>query len=141
MKRNEYDEQAEKFCTQYGFEIKAAFKGDRCPPWDDEKHIHGDRYRVTIKRISPSNDMRTVGRSISFDFWNSLKDSRDGTRPSAYNILACISSDVNMPTDPDELISELGPMKVKQALAVVKFTKRLQQFFTEAEIEALSEIQ
>ena len=163
MKRNEYDEQAEKFCKDFGFEVKAAFKGDRCPPWDDDKHCHGDRYRVTIKRsqvkvikfsdtetcpnghkncLSPGCYLNKKGcpTSISFDFWNSLNDSQKGERPSAYDILACISSDVSMPTDPDELISEIGPMKVKQALASCEFTKRLQAFFTEAEISALSEI-
>ena len=63
---SDYEAQAQAFMDWFGLTMRAVYKGDKCPPWDDDKHIHGDRYRITIKRKG--------GRSISFDFWNSLQD-------------------------------------------------------------------
>lgn len=129
---SEYEARAEAFLERNGLSIKAAFKGDRCPPWEDGKCIHGDRYRVTIRR--------KAGGSLSFDFWDSIANMQANKRPSTYSILDCISSDAFLPKDPDELIGEIGPMRISQALASVKFTKRLRAFFTERELEGLSEI-
>ena len=133
MKHTDYEAQAQRFLTEFDLTLKVAFKGDRCPPWDDNKHIHGDRYRVTIKR--------KIGKSISFDFWNSLADMQSGKRPTPYGILACISSETTAPTDPDEVVAELGEMKPSQAIRVAKFAKKLQSFFTITELGELSEIQ
>lgn len=146
---SEYEAQAQKFLDKYGLTVHAAFKGDKCPAWDEGRCIHGDRYRVTIRRRytaetcpgRPCGDCCDHrGRSITFDFWNSHRDMQEGKRPTAYDVLACISSDATLPTDPDELMEELGLMKVSQALASVRFTKRLQAFFSDEEIEALGEI-
>lgn len=133
MEHIEYEAQAERFLKEFDLIFKVAFKGDRCPPWGDSGHTHGDRYRVTVKRAN--------GKSISFDFWNSLKDVQENKRPTAYDVLACISSDATMPTNPDEVASELGEMKPSQAIAIAKFAKRLQAFFTITELGKLSEIQ
>lgn len=133
MEYKDYEAQAQRFLDKFNLTLKAAFKGDKCPPWDDSKHIHGDRYRVTIKRQNR--------QSISFDFWNSLSDKQDGKRPTAYDVLSCIGSDAQMPTDPDEVVEEMGEMKPSQAIAVAKFAKKLQAFFTEDELEKLAEIQ
>ena len=46
----DYDAQAQGFLNANGFTVKASFKGNRCPPWEDGRCIHGDRYLVTIKR-------------------------------------------------------------------------------------------
>jgi hypothetical protein len=129
----EYEKQAQEFLTKYNLTLKAAFKGDKRPPWDDNKHIHGDRYRVTIKRQDR--------KSISFDFWNSFNDSQNSKRPTSYDVLACISSDAYMPTTPDEVVEELGDMKPSQAIATAKLAKKLQSFFTESELTDLAEIQ
>ena len=134
---SEYEAQAQKFLDTYGFEIKTAFKGDRCPPWE-EKCIHGDRYRVTIRRkvkilLRPA--------SLSFDFWNSQRDMQEGKRPSPYAVLSCISSEASSPTDADEVVEEYGPMPPSKAKAIAASAKRFQSFFTEDELSALSEIQ
>lgn len=130
----DYEKQAQDFLDKHYLSIRAAFKGDKCPPWDDDKHIHGDRYRVTIRRYGPQR------ASISFDFWNSYNDARNGKRPSAYDVLAMISSEAYAPIDPDEVAAEYDEMKPSQAIAVARFDKRLQAFFTEAELEDLAEI-
>ena len=135
MKRNEYEEQAEQFLAEHGLVIRTAFKGDKCPAWEEGNlHIHGDRYRVTIKRI-------TSGPSISFDFWNSQRDKEEDAGLTGYSVLAAINSDAYSPTDPDEVAAEYGDMKPSQAIAIARFAKRLQTFFTEDELEALAEIQ
>jgi hypothetical protein len=122
MEHNEYEAQAERFLKRFNLTIKAAFKGDRSPPWED-------RYRVTIKRGNK--------KSISFDFWK----GHDGKALTAYDILASISREATSPTDPDEVAAEFGDMKPSQAIRIAKFAKRLQSFFTEQELEALTEIQ
>lgn len=139
-REHEYETLAQRFLDNNHLILRATFKGDKCPSWcDGTKHIHGDRYRVTIKRDGTGAIPLT--NSISFDFWNSLNDAQEGKKPTAYTVLACISSDVSMPTDPDEVVQELGEMKPSQAIATAKFAKRLQGFFRDKEIEELSEIQ
>jgi hypothetical protein len=127
-----YEAQAEEFLKRHSLTLRVAFKGCQCPPWDDDGHIHGDCYRVTIKRPS--------GRSLSFDFWNSLYDAQQGKEPGPYDILACLSSDIDVPTDIDEIAAELGPMKPSRAIAIARFSQRLRNFFTEDEQEELTEI-
>lgn len=138
--RNAYTEQARAFLDRFGLEIKAAYKGEKSPKWGGD--IHGDHYRVTIRRIRGSDGSRVVPRpySLSFDFWGSVTMMQEGRRPSAYSILSCVSSDAHIPTNPDEVVSELGEMQPSQAIATAKFASRLQAFFTKEEMEALAEI-
>ncbi len=148
MGRSEYEEQAEQFLTKYGLVIRIAFKGDKCPAWEEgDLHIHGDRYRVTIKRdtqyeVGQEGRMIHIqGKSISFDFWNSKADSEEKKRPTAYDILSTVGSDAFSPTNPDKVAAEFGDMKPSQAIAIARFAKRLQAFFTKDELETVSEIQ
>jgi len=138
MERTDYEKQAQEFLDRFGLTVKAAFKGDRCPPWEGKGGcIHGDRYRVTI-RTNSASEWRT--KSISFDFWNSYSDMREGKHPTAYAILASISGEAFSPTNPDDVAEEFGPIPPSQAIAVARFACRLQDFFTEEELEALGEI-
>lgn len=151
---SEYEAQATKFLTDHGLEIKTAFKGDRCPLWDDDKHIHGDRYRVTIKRGKCLHDSKSMlpvectcdrPRSVTFDFWNSHADRQAGKSPTAYDVLACVSSDLYYPETFEEFCSEYGyeqdSRKAEQTFkAADKFGRKLRAFFTEKEAEDLSEI-
>lgn len=166
----DYEANAQRIAASLGLTVKIAYKGDRCPPWGDGSargkigvthcggcgSVHGDRYRVTLRlkwtdRHSPTcndiNDRRARvscvcrDRSLSFDFWGSYRDKQDGKRPGYYDILACVSLEAVRPTDPDEVVEEYGTMKPSQAVAVATHAKRLQGFFTGAELTALSEIQ
>lgn len=94
---------------------------------------------MTIKRQGDSR------RSISFDFWNSLHDVQQGKSPTAYDVLACVSGDVYSPETFEDFCSEYGydadSRKAEQTFkAVDKFARKLRAFFSESEIEALSEI-
>lgn len=151
MERTEYDAQAETFLTKHGLTFRAAFKGDRCPPWDDDKHVHGDRYRVTIARGKGAPDRvyhngEPGPRSVSFDFWNSLNDMQKGNRPTAYDVLSCISGDVNCPDTFEGFCSEYGyDSDSRKGYELYQRVKRqsekLGAFFAADEITDLQEIQ
>ena len=139
MERTDYEAQAQEFLDRFGFTIRAAFKGDRCPPWEQSGCVHGDRYRITIRRTElAAQNMEP--KSISFDFWNSQSDMLAGKRPTAYDVLACISSEGSGPTDPDEVAEEFADLKPSQAIAIARFARRLQDFLTPDEADALAEI-
>ena len=131
-----YDKQAGEFLGRFGLKLGIREGTSKCPPWDDHKQgcRHGDQYRITLHR--------TGGKMLAFDWWGSIAMMQEGREPTPYDILACISSDANSPTDPDEVSEEFGgDVKPSQAIAIARFAARLQRFFTEEELEALSEIQ
>ena len=101
---SEYETKAQAFLDKFGLKFRATMKGDCCPPYcgeDGRGCVHGDRYRVTIWRGKG-------GRRLSFDFWNSLNDCQQGKEPTAYNVLACISSNVNCPDTFGNFCREYG---------------------------------
>lgn len=146
--RNEYDAQAQAFLDRFGLKLSATFKGDRCPAWchngrvegssrRDSAHMHGARYRVRI---------RQGGSSITFDFWNSYADKLDGKRPTAYDVLACISGDAYCPDAFKDFCGEYGydtdSRKAEELFRRChKFAAELNAFFTAEELEALAEVQ
>ena len=132
---DKYDEQAQAFLEKFAFTVKIAEGDARCPPWDAHKRgcMHGDQYRVTV-RGKPR-------RSLPFDWWGSLNMAQNSIQPRAYNILATLSSEGSMPTDADEVAEEFGSIPPSQAIAIAKFARRVQRFFSEAELDALSAIQ
>lgn len=138
---NEYLDKAKGFLKRFDLSCTARRADDRCPAWCDGKHIHGNHYRVTISRGGGWPASGCGSGSISFDFWNSHHDMTNGKLPDAYGLLSCVSSESSMPTDPDEVVAEMGDMKPSQAIRVADFAKRLQAFFSEDELEALREIQ
>lgn len=128
--------------------------------------VHGHCYRVTISR---KNDKR---RRIDFDYWASFASSFvEGSKlwdnaplrrqvgvfigqiengkvypikhtPSVYDILSMVSSDLNMPTEADDVAREFGDgMLPSQCEAIAKFARQLQAFFTEDERNKLAEVQ
>lgn len=188
MKPSQYEQQALDVAQKIGIEIKAAFQGEQCPEWAVQRQlaggerrdrracsecgtVHGDKYRVTIKRSGRNG----AGASISFDYWASWADCnveitgpmvgsalafkkagldtysshkyhvgdivRKQHKPSVYSILTCVSSDLNNPTDADAVHAEFGEMKPSQAEAIAAHARKLQAFFTEEERELLSEVQ
>lgn len=138
----DYDKQAQDFFDGCGVRFTATLKAGPCPPFCDGKHIHGDRYQITLTRH--------VGyrrRSIRFDFWNSLKDQQEfETTVDPYDVLACISGDVSYPDTFEEWCEGLGyDTDSRKAHNLFKrcrkFAARLRNFFTEDEVEKLAEIQ
>ena len=143
-KLSEYEEQAHQFLVHYNLTLSIRRGPDKCPPWDDSSHTHGDHYLITI-RSAPARRGRNPESpglmSVSFPFWNSLNDRANGKSPTDYDILSCVSSDAQSPTDPDEVAEEYGEIKPSIAIAVAERAKELQEFFTELELDALAEIQ
>jgi len=150
----EYDQQAEDFLAQNAIGFRAKHRGDKCPKWGGyepkPRHggecrqcgtIHGDRYRVTLWRIGWGGP----GGTVSFDFWDSHKNASDGKALTAYEVLACISSDVHCPETFDDFCAEYGYEEdSRKAHKIFKrsslFAGRLRAFFDDAEIESLQEI-
>lgn len=84
---NEYEVQGRDVARKLGLEIRAAYQGNQCPGWGGSKPttipryttamdcpecggIHGDKYRVTIKRVGRTGP----GSALHFDFWASWSD-------------------------------------------------------------------
>ena len=146
---SEYDDKAEAFLAKFALKVRTVHHGDCCPKWDSTQErsghrgcpqygtIHGDRYRVTISRKG--------GGRVSFDFWNSLSAQQSGEDVTAYDVLACISSKAYCPDSFEDFCGEYGyEQDSRKALATFKrcaaFAERLRAFFSEDELEALSDI-
>lgn len=149
MKRtlSKYDQQANRFLAQHSVnvDIKLA-QHQTAPPWDDRGHGHGRKYDITITQVARDGQ-------VEFPFWGSIKMREEGTHPTAYDILACISSDLyfestefNVAPLPKEALLEEGldpkdyDLSYEQAKRAEDFSDELRSFFTEKEQEALGEI-
>ena len=140
----DYEMQAEQFLKRYGLTLHVRRGANKCPPWDDNSHTHGNHYLITIASTPARKGHYTKSlgaMSVSFPFWNSLRDKADDKDPTAYDILACVGSDAHSPTDPDEVAAEFDKIKPSIPIAVAERAKELQAFFTELELDALAEIQ
>ncbi len=130
----DYDSHARGVAQSIGLKVAIArAPRQTCPAWKNPcDHRHGIRYLVTLTS--------TRGDRLTFPYWDSMHNQATGAKPTVYDVLACVSSNANMPTDPDEVVEDLGPMKPSQAIAVAKQVKKLRAFFTRAELERLSEV-
>jgi len=141
MAQDEYEAQAEEFLRRSRLQllIKRGVPPDMAPPWAKKGEPHGLKYRVQIHRqnCTPS---RFRSCDIEFDFWGSFNDMQEGKKPTPYDVLATVSSEVTLPIDPDEVYRELGPMPSSQALQAAEFSKKLRWFFSKHEQEELQEI-
>ncbi len=144
--KSEYDIQADKFLHDNGIEFSFVEHGDRCPPYCDGKCLHGHRHRVMLTRTHGTIQGKLF--LISFDYWNSHADimATPGKRLRPYDVLACISSDVHCAEDFEEWCNEIGEdSDSRRAEATWKrcrdFSRKLNRFFTEDELNQLAEIQ
>ena len=151
---NEYDAQAEKFLADHGLKFRATLADSKPAPWGDASdHRTGGyrpHFRITISKGKPctadyTGNIRAAAR-LTFDFWGSIND---GQKPqpvaTAYDALACISSDITTPDSFADFCAEFGENEdSRKALQLYRrcdrFAKRLRVFFTADEIEALQEI-
>jgi len=147
--KTEYDLKAEAFLKKHGLSIEAVRAvPNECPPFDPEKcgkgeHIHGDKFWITIERHIPPSEITT----LEFPFWDSLQDKqkRDAghpygakRKPTAYDVLSCISNETECPLTFEEFCNEFGyDEDSRRAYAtferVREFALRAQRFFTEEE--------
>lgn len=147
-----YEQSAIDFLAKHGIAFRAVLaKVQKAPKWADDGSEHGLQYRVTLSRKTRPGGVNAVCVSpLSFDFWDSIAAKEKGEVPSAYDVLACISGDVHCPDTIADFCSEYGynsdsRAEYRATCALFKrcstFAKKLRAFFTETEIEGLSEIQ
>lgn len=132
--KNEYHTQADAFLSCFSVRCRITLSDTKAPNWQPAGH----HYRVTLSRIGKP------GR-VTFDFWGSVADANANREPHAYDVLACISGDVNCPDTFAEWCAEYGDSADSiKALQTWRrchaFAKRLNAFFTAQEIKALQEI-
>lgn len=163
---NEYEEQANNFLASTNTELKIELSPNQsCPNWGECKqykfdgviipHNHGKKYIFTLSR--PGR------RSYTSSFWSSINDTyklavkwsrtyntslidKDAKAPSAYDILACLSSDLythdlTFQQWADDLGYNADSIKDKAIYeACCNQSRVLNNLFTESELEELAEI-
>lgn len=151
--QSEYDIQAETLLSSHGLKFRATLSDTKTPAWKKEGEKTGHHYRVTLSKsaripefATKTGTIKDKGARLTFDFWGSINDAKNGKHPTPYGVLACISGDVHCPETFADFCAEYGyETDSIQALQTFRrcsaFAKRLRAFFTEAELEALSEIQ
>lgn len=138
-----FDAQADGFLTRFGISFEAIAGSAKCPPWgcDKKEHNHGRHYQVTLRRPD-----KIGAPEIEFPFWNSQHDAQKQIEPSAYSVLACISSDLYCPDTLEDFCASYGydndSRKAEKLFErCSEFARQLREFFsTSEEREALSEI-
>lgn len=148
---SQYDQQAESFLTRNGIKFRAVLSDSKAAPWHKAGEKSGHHYRVTLSKGKPCTPDYTgnvcSSYRLAFDFWGSIADAQAGIKTiSAYDVLACISGDVNCPDTFKDYCAELGSDEdsitaLQQFRRCSAFAKRLKAFFTAAELEQLAEIQ
>lgn len=150
MKRHtqvsKYEQQANRFLARHSVNLDIKLAEDQGPPPWQNKGDYGRKYNIKITQVAREG-------SVEFPFWGSIHMRDEGTHPTAYDVLACLSSDLYFeptefnvaPLPADSLIEEgLDPsdfdMSFEQAKRAEEFSDELRAFFTEDEQKALSEI-
>ena len=134
---SEYDKQAADFLAKYGIKFRASLSDTKTAPWAKEKFGQYHHYRVTLSK---------PGARVSFDFFGSTADYKAGRKETTpYDVLACLSCDVDTPETFEGFCSEYGCNEdSRKDYAAFKrcdrLARRLRTFFTEAERADLSEI-
>ena len=134
---DEYEKQAKGFLEKHNLSFGAEYK-------EYGQYFEGDTqeraiYRIRIRR-------KNNGRSITFNFGQSIAGTEVGEKPTGYDILASISGDITCPYDFGEFCLEYGYNEDSREAERIfkrasKFAKRLNAFFDEGEKEGLTEIQ
>jgi hypothetical protein len=147
----DYQKQAADFLEKFGIKFVAKLSDTKTPPWpvtnrEVHKKNHGHHFRVMISKGKRGQGVK-FGQRVAFDFWASLADMDKGIKTvTPYDVLACISGDVNCPETFADFCAEYGyDEDSRSAEKIFKnaatFGRRLRAFFTPEEIEALQKIQ
>ncbi len=132
------DATAADFLARNGVKLRITLSDTKLANWQPSGH----HYRCTLSR---GNRGSLLSSRLTFDFFGSVSDAEKGKDPSAYSVLACISSDATCPETFSDFCSDFGyesdSIKALQTFRrCSSFAKRLRAFFTPAEVEELSEI-
>lgn len=132
-----YEQQATNFLSKHsiGFDYR---RGTKKADWEPA----GNHYIIYLdKGFQPEGTQKR----LQFDFWGSQNDKAAGRSPTAYDVLACISGEVNCPDGFEDFCAEYGyntdSRKVEATWAkCVEFARKASAFFTAEEIKNLAEI-
>ena len=142
------DSLAESFLERNRVDCRIALSNTKTAPWSGgDAPLGRNHYRVTLSHFGAAfTAERGTGRNrLVFDWWGSKADAEARRNPSAYDILACISSDINTPETLKDFLSEFGgnadSIETRQTWRRASlFAKRLREFFSESERAELAEI-
>ena len=130
----DYNAHAKEIAAKVGITVSIRKASKQTAPGWGKDTPHGIKYNVVIEKDG--------GRDpLAFPFWDSLHNKQAGKTPTVYSVLACVASEMSMPQTADEVFDEFGEMKPSQCESIAEWSRKLNQFFTPAEAEALSEIQ
>ena len=135
---SEYEKQAQDFLKKFGLKISATQRDTNPPAWEEKPEYNRYRYRVKVTR-------KSTGKSLSFQFWDSINAYMKNKRPTAYDLLACLGSESYPQPDFKGFCGDFGydeDSRKAHALwgRVKRFAERINGFFTDAELEDLREI-
>lgn len=85
MKNNEYTRQAKNFLRKNNAKISITFKEVKRNPWNETGY--GSQFYHNIYRVRIDRNHKT----FSFDFTDSANNYQTNNRPTAYDILACLT--------------------------------------------------
>jgi len=126
---DEYLKHAMDFLNKHNIEFSIELGEGKPAKWNPS----GDHYVVRMTKKNPR-------KQITFDFWGSYHDMQEGITPNEYDILACISGNAFF-TSAEEVYFEFGnDAQGMDVNAIVSFAKKLNNFFTDEELESLGEI-
>ena len=137
---SEYDQRADEFLGKHNLEVVATYKNTGAYFEDDkERGESRDIYQIEIRR-------KDNGQNITFGFGQSIVETETGETPTAYDVLASLSSDITCPDNFAEFCGEYGYNEDSRKAEgifekVSDFAERLNNFFSEGEKEDLAEIQ
>jgi len=153
METTDYNKQAQDFLDRFNIGFRATLSDSKPCPWASDvldRPADPHHYRCILWKhkpvLGPVGPLDPKPKRIMFDFWGSIADAERGqTEVTAYDVLACISGDVHTPETFKDFCGEYGyetdSIKALQSFRRCdRFAKRLREFFTAEEIEALGEI-
>jgi hypothetical protein len=131
---DDYEKQAQDFLTETGTTLTITFK--KHDFYLEEEKSKRDIYEITLKRGS---------RFYTFDFGQSLSNSKLNIEPTTYDVLASLTTDEPDLEKFEEFCASYGydsdsRNAEKTYLALVEEHKNLKMLFTDAELEKLGEI-
>jgi hypothetical protein len=144
---NEYYEQAKNFLASNGIIFSAYYNGTHCPPWENATGPDSFRPCWLARFIRD-------GKSFGVTFYGSIMDKRNGVRElHSYDVLACLTkydpgtledfcNEYGYSVDGGSVVSaQMQIDSIKQVYGgVCKEWREVRDFFTDAELEQLSEI-
>jgi hypothetical protein len=158
--KSKYELQAIDFLTKNRIVFGVRFTGNVAPPWEEwlratsTRKLPNFRWLAILQRRDNWSEVGSVkedGTGLQVDFWTHLEKYIKSTgdngpvTPTAYDVLACISSDVSMSDNFGNWCSDFGwDTDSRKALATFERCKelaaKLKAFFTADELEQLEEI-